>query len=89
MEPVRFPDYRFDWLKEMQFPDNNVRESKQSANAYWSIATKREPARERQPIRHPVNAKLVILVRERSRLRLAKPEKVASYVLKSCPSYAN
>ena len=45
--------------------------------------------RERQPIRHLVNAKLVVLVRELSRLRLAKPVNVASYVLKSCPSYAN
>ena len=58
----------------MQFPDNNVKDSKQSAHAYWSIATKREPERERdsQSWGHPVNAKLVILVRERSRLRLAK-----------------
>ena len=45
--------------------------------------------RERQPIRHLVNAKLVILVRELSRLRLAKPVNVASYVLKSWPSYAS
>ena len=75
----------------MQFPDNNIKEIKQPAHAYWSIATKREPERERerQPIRHPVNAKLVILVRERSRLRLARPANVASYVLKSCLSYAN
>ena len=58
-------------------------------NAYWSIATKREPERERQPIRHAVIAKLVISVRERSRLRLARPANVAFYVLKSCPSYAN
>ena len=48
-----------------------------------------ENLRERQPIRHSVNAKLAISVRERSRLRLAKPANVASYALKSCPSYAN
>ena len=58
---------RFDWLKEMQFPDSNIKEVKQPAHAYWSITTKREPERERQPIRHPVNANLVILVKERSR----------------------
>ena len=52
---------------------------------------KRENLRERarQPIRHSLNAKLVILVREQSRLRLARPANVASCVLKSCPSYAN
>ena len=44
---------------------------------------------EREPIRHPANAKLVILVRERSRLRLAKPANVASYVLKSFHSNPN
>ena len=75
----------------MQFPDNNVKDSKQSAHAHWSIATKREPERERerQSWGHHVNAKLVILVRERSRLRLAKPANVASYVLESCHSNAN
>ena len=67
----------------MQFPDNNAKEIKQSAHAYWSIATKREPERERQPMRHPVNAKLVILEREQSRLCLAKLANVASYVFKS------
>ena len=66
----------------MQFLDNIAKEIKQSAHAYWSIATKREPERERQPIRHPVNTKLVVLVRERSCLRLARPGNVAS-------SYAN
>ena len=62
----------------MRFPDNNIKEIKQPAHAYWSIAKKREPERERerQPIRPPVNAKLVILVRERSRLRLGKPANV-------------
>ena len=73
----------------MQFADKNAKEIKQSVHAYWSIAKKRESERETQPIRHPVNAKLVILVRGRSRARLARPGNVASYVLKSCPSYAN
>ena len=49
----------------------------------------RERERERQPIRHSLNAKLVILVREQTRLRVARPANVASCVLKSCPSYAN
>ena len=30
----------------MQFPDKNAKELKQSAQAYWSIATNREPERE-------------------------------------------
>ena len=66
----------------MQFPDKNVKESKHSAHAYWSIAKKRE--RDNQSWGQPVIAKLVILVRERSRLRLTRPANVASYVLKSC-----
>ena len=80
---------RFDLLKEMLFLDKNAKEIKESVHAYLLITKKREPDRERQPIRHSLNAKLVILVRERSRLRLARPANVASYMLKSCPSYAN
>ena len=38
---------------------------------------------EKEPIRPSVNAKLVTLVRERSRLRLARPANFASYVSKS------
>ena len=73
----------------MQFPDNNVKESKQCMLIGQLRKRENLRERERQPIRHLVNAKLVILVRELSRLRLAKPVNVASYVLKSCPSYAN
>jgi len=68
----------------MQFPDNNIKQIK-----IIGQLRQRQNLRERQPIRHPVNAKLVILVREQSGLRLARPTNVASYVLKSCPSYAN
>ena len=52
---------------------------------------KRENLRERdsQSWGHPVNAKLVVLERERSRLHLARLANAASYVLKSCHSYAN
>lgn len=50
---------------------------------------KREPESERQPIRRSVNAKLVILMRERSRLRWERPTNFGGYVLKSFPSYAN
>ena len=35
----------FDWLKEMQFSDNNVKEIKQTAHADWSVVKERENQR--------------------------------------------
>ena len=75
-----------DWLKEIQFPENNLKDIKQIGHDYWSIAPEeRETESEREPIRRSVNAKLVILMREGSHFAFGKIKKFRLLRVKVVP----